>query len=210
MNSRSYSIILCGQKQRYQLTRKKVKNINLRIHRDGSIHVSAPSSVPLWQIEDFLHRKAAWIFQALEKQKLPEAAFPQQCGYLFGKPVPIPPEEKPDEWLRRMAEEILPSAYEQAWALFQNDGFSKPQLRLRKMRSRWGSCIPAKGQITLNSVLIGTPVDCQIAVAAHELAHMMVPNHSPAFYSLLDERLPDYRDSHQKLKSAQSFLVHLW
>ena len=78
------------------------------------------------------------------------------------------------------------------------------------MRSRWGSCIPAKGQITLNSVLIGTPVDCQIAVAAHELAHMMVPNHSPAFYSLLEERLPGYRDSHQKLKSAQSFLVHLW
>ena len=53
-------ILLNGQSVRYTLSRKQVKNINLRI-RNGEIFVSAAKSVPLSVIEDFLLRKAAWI-----------------------------------------------------------------------------------------------------------------------------------------------------
>ena len=59
-------ISLQGKKFPYTLTRKQVKNINLRIKPSGEIAVSAAKSVPLSVIEDFLQRKADWILAALE------------------------------------------------------------------------------------------------------------------------------------------------
>ena len=47
-----------------QLTRKHVRNINLRVRRDGTICVSAPQRVPLATIEQFIESRSAWIRQA--------------------------------------------------------------------------------------------------------------------------------------------------
>ena len=55
-------------------------------------------------------------------------------------------------------------------------------LCIRPMKSRWGSCIPAKGKVTLNAHLMKKPFACIEYVAAHELCHLLVPNHGPAFY----------------------------
>lgn len=49
---------------RVTLTRKRVRNINLRVRRDGSVAVSAPSSVPLSDIEDLIRQRSDWIRQA--------------------------------------------------------------------------------------------------------------------------------------------------
>ncbi|MBP5201558.1 DUF45 domain-containing protein, partial [bacterium] len=47
-----------GRILEYTLERKKVKNLNLRIRRDGSVYVSANKSVPLDYIENFLRSKS--------------------------------------------------------------------------------------------------------------------------------------------------------
>ena len=51
----------------YQLTRKKVKNVNLRIKPDGSVLVSANRRVPVSFIDDFIRQKQELIFFALAK-----------------------------------------------------------------------------------------------------------------------------------------------
>ena len=43
---------------KYELTRKRVKNINVRIKPDGMVYVSASKTVPLSTIEGFLLEKA--------------------------------------------------------------------------------------------------------------------------------------------------------
>ena len=53
----------------YELERKAVKRINLRVRRDGSVHVSAPSRVALETIEKFLVERAAWIDRAKGRQE---------------------------------------------------------------------------------------------------------------------------------------------
>lgn len=201
-------ISLQGKKFPYTLTRKQVKNINLRIKPSGEIAVSAAKSVPLSVIEDFLQRKADWILAALEQvqQTLP---LPENTVWLQGRALPLPPGETALQWQKRMAAQLLPAVYEEAWLLFQQDGFPKPTLRLRSMKSRWGSCIPGKGIITLNTALVGATPDCQLAVAAHELCHMLHPNHSKAFYAALEQHFPDYLPCRQALKSAQAFLFYL-
>ena len=59
------SINLKGKELQYDLIRKDVKNINLRIKADQSIAVSANPSVELEEIEDFLKAKADYIISAL-------------------------------------------------------------------------------------------------------------------------------------------------
>lgn len=200
-------ILLNNQRVSYTLTRKKVKNINLRI-KNGKIFVSAAKSVRLPVIEDLLQRKAQWILSALESSKA-TPSLSEQEAYLCGKVVVLASGTDRLKWQKEQAAQLLPLAYEQAWELFKNDGFPKPTLRLRKMKSRWGSCIPSKRAITLNTALVGAEPACQVAVAAHELCHMLHPNHSKAFYAELCRRYPNYMDCQRKLKSTQGFLLNL-
>jgi predicted metal-dependent hydrolase len=54
------------------------------------------------------------------------------------------------------------------------------------MRSRYGSCTPADGTIRLSDRLAGWPPWVRDYVLVHELAHLAVPDHSPAFWRLVD------------------------
>jgi predicted metal-dependent hydrolase len=60
-------ILLSGRNIEYELERKRVKNINLRIRADGSVYVSANKSVSLNVVEDFLTSKSAYILDAIDK-----------------------------------------------------------------------------------------------------------------------------------------------
>ena len=59
----------------YELCRKRVKNLNLRVRADGSIAVSAPAGVAVAAVDEFVRRKAGWIAQV--EQKLADTAAPQ-------------------------------------------------------------------------------------------------------------------------------------
>ena len=48
----------------YELTYKRVKNLNLRVGEDGSVRVSAARRVPLRQIDAFVQAHAGWIKRA--------------------------------------------------------------------------------------------------------------------------------------------------
>ena len=68
------------------------------------------------------------------------------------------------------------------------------------MTSCWGVCHPKKGSITLNRRLLEMPAGCIEYVVLHELAHFVHPNHSRAFYSLLTEWMPDWRERKGELE----------
>lgn len=66
-----------------------------------------------------------------------------------------------------------------------------PELRIRRMRSRWGSC-SSRGVITLNLELIRMPPDCIDYVIIHELCHLVEFHHGPEFYALQERFMPDW------------------
>lgn len=53
------------------------------------------------------------------------------------------------------------------------------------MTARWGSCTPATGEIRISDRLAAFPEWVLDYVIVHELAHIEVPNHSPAFWALV-------------------------
>ena len=71
---------------------------------------------------------------------------------------------------------------------------SFPELKMREMTSRWGTCQPSKNTITLNTRLIEAPKNCIGYVVFHEFCHFVYPNHSKQFYALLQVMLPDWRE----------------
>jgi predicted metal-dependent hydrolase len=75
-----------------------------------------------------------------------------------------------------------------------------PELKIRKMRSRWGSCT-RKGIVTLNLELIRMPVDCIDYVITHELCHLVEFNHSSRFYELQAQFMPDWKARKHQLET---------
>lgn len=69
----------------------------------------------------------------------------------------------------------------------------------RKMKSKWGSCSSA-GKITLNTWLQVLPEALVAFIVFHELAHLNVRNHGPAFKALIRAEFPDFRALDRQLK----------
>ena len=82
-------INLCGRNLPYELEHKKVKNINLRIKPDGTVHVSAPARVPVYQIESFMQSNAALILKALTKIEEKAERYPMSHSYAEGELFPF-------------------------------------------------------------------------------------------------------------------------
>lgn len=71
-------------------------------------------------------------------------------------------------------------------------------LKLRKMKSRWGSC-SAKNNISLNIGLVNLPVELQEYVILHELVHTKIKNHSSKYWKSLENILPNSRKLNRRL-----------
>ena len=69
----------------------------------------------------------------------------------------------------------------------------------RKMKSKWGSC-SSIGKISLNTWLQALPEELIAFVVFHELAHLKVRNHGPAFKVLIRSEFPDSRALDKRLK----------
>lgn len=82
-----------------------------------------------------------------------------------------------------------------------------PNLEIKKLKSRWGSCTPKKNLVTLNLNLIKTPIECVEYVVVHELAHFKHPNHSKAFYVLVEEFIPDWKDRRKILNTKYNIVI---
>ena len=69
----------------YTLTRKRVKNVNLRVHSDGRVTVSAPPRVPLSAVEAFLRGQERFFKNAEKRRAAALAKLP--------KPLTLSPDE---------------------------------------------------------------------------------------------------------------------
>lgn len=70
---------------------------------------------------------------------------------------------------------------------------------LQRMRSRWGSCCPARSTIRLNTELAKKPRECLEYILVHELVHLLEPTHNARFVNHLDQALPGWRERRELL-----------
>ncbi|MHC1751973.1 M48 family metallopeptidase [Humidesulfovibrio sp.] len=99
-----------------------------------------------------------------------------------------------DAWRAKQARELFTKVIRELLPLLDAHGAPRPErLRVRAMKSRWGSCSRAR-VICLNLHLLKAPPECIEYVAAHELCHLLHHGHDARFYGLLAAIMPDWRE----------------
>lgn len=162
---------------RYEFTRKRVKNINLRVRADGSVAVSAPLGAPLAQVDAFVAGRARWI----EAARVRALARGEE-------------EQRPCSVSREDALALFTQVSDTVFPLFaQVLNGQRPVLKVRQMKTRWGVCVPAKRQITFSLRLAEKPRAAVEYVVLHEYAHFVRADHSPAFWAVVARYMPDYK-----------------
>jgi len=107
-----------------------------------------------------------------------------------------------DGWYDKRCREVYCEIALEVWRRFMKYGVALPQIKIRSMTSRWGSCHYTKGIITLNRRLIEAPRHCIEHVVTHEFCHFIHPNHSKEFYALLGAECPHWRESKNELEKT--------
>lgn len=77
-------------------------------------------------------------------------------------------------------------------------------VRIRRMKSRWGSCNPRTRALTFNLELSSKDPKYLDYVVAHEFTHYFHPNHGPEFHALLSAKLPQERQLHRALNRRRN------
>ncbi|MDD3312698.1 SprT family zinc-dependent metalloprotease [Pseudodesulfovibrio sp.] len=78
-------------------------------------------------------------------------------------------------------------------------------LRLRRQRTRWGSC-SARGAISLNAKLLFLPPELVDQLLLHELCHTRHLNHSPAYWALVEHHQPDCKRLEHELSRGGKYV----
>lgn len=104
-----------------------------------------------------------------------------------------PPTEESIRHLQRTIEQLAPEI-ERAMNVKAN------KYVIKYMTSRWGSCRPDTHDITINAALSSLPRQFTEYVIVHELAHIFQPNHSKAFWSIVETYCPNYLRLRSQLK----------
>lgn len=223
---------------RYILTRKTVKNLNMRVKPNGEIHVSASPLVPVKYIDKFVLSHEQTLAKTLDKYEKICANTQQPLQYVSGEKVRFLGEELYlfveaslieevektgqflflrvrdttdfnrkervlKKWFHRMQTEIFLEICKEIYPMFQSYGVKYPLIKIRNMKSRWGSCQPQKKIITLNGKMIAAPRPAIEYVVLHEFAHFIHPNHSKDFYRLVESLMPDWKERKAMLQGVE-------
>lgn len=111
------------------------------------------------------------------------------------------------KYLDRQCKTVFGEIVDKMYPVFQKYGVAPPILRIRNMDTRWGSCLPGKGIITLNKRLLEAPRNCIEYVVMHEFCHFIHPNHSKHFYDFLSMLMPDWKERKKLLDESAAFYL---
>ncbi len=232
------TIVLNNQKVNYELNRKNVKNLNLRIKPDGTISVSVNNRISQEKIDLFLIEHSDFIINTLKKYEQLQKNKPKEIEFVTGETIKVLGVERTlkvesgskntatcdkyfltltvkdindfalkkkviEKWQKEQATKLVTEICEVMYPYFKNYVSEFPQIKFRKMTSRWGSCQPKSNILTFNTLLIEVPVECIEYVVAHEFTHFLEANHSKAFYNKLEKIMPDWKVRKKKLNNKE-------
>ena len=102
-------------------------------------------------------------------------------------------------WYREQMRPLVPPLVEE-WEL--RLGVQVAEWRIKRMKTKWGSCTPAARRIWLNLELVKKPPQCLEYIVVHEMMHLLEPRHNERFITLMDQHLPQWRVLRGELNAA--------
>ncbi len=203
---------------------KRASSFRLSLPASGPV-LSVPERARWSDAEAFLHRHRHWLAARLPRttpvKRLEAGALLPVRGVLHtieatgsvrgrvttllegDTPILLAPgaaEHLPRRLYDWLKAEALTDLNRQSAVHAARLGVKVKQVRLRSQSSRWGSC-SSTGAINYNWRLILAPPHVLDYVAAHEVAHLLEMNHSPAFWATVERTLSDMERGRAWLKA---------
>jgi predicted metal-dependent hydrolase len=213
----------------YTLKRSDRKTASIYVERDGQVTVIAPEALSDKQIEKVLEEKRRWIYKSLAEwhdlnTTRVERQFVNGEGFLYlGRSYRLKIVRKQEQPLILkdghfcLRADLRPAVT--ALAAFRDFYRSKGLVRINQrinlykarmdvepasvkiidLKHRWASWTPS-GNLNFHWKCMMSPVKILDYIVVHELAHLIVPDHSTRFWSEVDKQLPDYSERKEWLR----------
>lgn len=185
-----------GKRIPYTIIRSKRRTMAIEIRKESQViqvFVRVPERMRTAEIDRFIELKKRWIIEKYTSLLMNKT----------GKDRIRIPEYMTQEWLEtegiaRFREKII------LWAERMHIQYGR--VSIRDQKTRWGSC-SGKGNLNFNWRLLMMPEYIMDYVIVHELAHRREMNHSPRFWQIVENYIPDYQKRRQWLKDNGSYYM---
>lgn len=190
---------------------------------DGTVRVSAPAAMPEQAVKRAVAARADWIRrqqQRLASRPARPDIVTGETHYVQGRAcslevveqrgraavrfterdtleLRVPPGADParrravlERWYRQSLSDQIPSLVQQWQPVL---GVQVAEWRIKRMKTRWGTCNIRDRRVWLNLALAKRPPECLEYVLVHEMVHLLERRHNARFYAFMDRFLPDWR-----------------
>lgn len=189
-------IKISNQEIKYSLqTSHRAKRLRLAVYCDGSVVITKPRWVPNFILYQFVKTKSTWILNKIEHFRKKgfkkfvnsnENKKAEQAKYLTNK----------NQALILVKNKIL--EFNKIY------NYKYHNISVRNQQSRWGSC-SRKGNLNFNYKILFLPQHLADYIIVHELCHLKELNHSPRFWHLVSQTMPEYKKYKKDLRKEFEF-----
>jgi predicted metal-dependent hydrolase len=204
----------------------RARRVRVTVEPDGSVEVTLPRRVrdreaaeAVVELRPWIDRRRRRLAAARDELAAPPGMVPYLGSHLVVRFEPrrtrvhrsgdvlLVPAGDPlpalERWYRRQARaEILPRLN----AACARAGNAHAGLTIREQRTRWASC-SSNGRMSFNWRLLLAPPEILDYVVEHEVCHLEILDHSPRFWALLEQRVPEWRGHARWLRRYGPALV---
>lgn len=195
-----------------EIIKKNNKNTYIRV-KNGRIVVTTNYLTSKNSIIKLIENNRDSIISMINKDKLKQDK--NDSFYYFGKKydviygfgefeitldkIFVLDKKNLDKYINKKIIDIFSSRLNYWYNTFE-ENIPIPNLKIRKMISRWGVCNIKNHNVTLNYHLVKYDICCLDYVIVHELSHFIHPNHSRDFWDLVSKYYPQYKICRKMLK----------
>lgn len=201
-----------GETYEVEVIRKNNKNIYIRV-KDNKIIVTCNYLTTKSTINKLINDNIKSISKMIDKSNLRKEK--EDNFYLFGSKydviygfneleingnkIYVKDEKMLDKYLDNKIKEVFSEHLKYYYDNYLED-IPKPNLKIRKMSTRWGVCNLRNKNVTLNYYLYKYDIECLDYVIVHELSHFIYPDHSKLFWNQVGKYCKNYKELRKKLK----------
>ena len=190
------------------------KNTYIRVKRDLNIYVTTGMFTSTKFIKNLIDENRERLNKMIDAQEIKiknnegffylgkkyEVINTDEPGIKFiGDKVYINPEFDIDAWYKKQDKPLFLDRLNYNYERFTRK-IPYPNLRIRKMKTRWGVCNVISHNITLNLELMKRDISYLDYVIIHEMSHLIYGDHSDKFWALVGENVPNYKKYKEEMK----------
>lgn len=177
-----------GEAIPYELkTSRRARALRVTIYPDARVTVTMPVRMSVRFVQDFLAKKASWIYEKYQYYKKLVSTLPPRshkstrAAYIAHK------------------ERAFEIAHETLERINTHYGFTYRRVSIRNQKTRWGSCSRLKN-LNFNYKIALLRPELADYLVAHELCHLQQMNHSKKFWQLVEQTIPNYKELRRELR----------